>query len=232
MSIFEPARSAYSGFVAALTTQSHHTFAIKGSADIIFNLGFLGTHSITDVDFLSDLTLRGLNNLPEIQCMAVEDVTYSDIDHEGTAQLEQTGQNTGRHQLIVSVLFDIPNPSQLSLTLGDLTLGVSYGVKPSPGSKFSSERSAAEEETRSTIGTITLMSLILLQGMNKCRVAKITLDTRLEATQHFLKHIAEEPQMVHMQGLQGTSKNEALAGGLASLATSFTMPTFTAPAPQ
>ncbi|ORZ28154.1 hypothetical protein BCR41DRAFT_418260 [Lobosporangium transversale] len=118
MTIFQTSTSqaGFSEFVGALATKDHHTFVIKGSADIIFNLGFLGIHSIKGVDFLSDLTLRGLNNLPDIKCADIV------IGTSATGLPEQQKP----YELLLKTNLEIHNPSQLSLSLGDLTLAVFF----------------------------------------------------------------------------------------------------------
>ncbi|KAG0365336.1 hypothetical protein BGZ54_006642 [Gamsiella multidivaricata] len=248
--------TAFSTFIAALTTQSYHTFTIRGSADIQFKLGrLLGVHALNGVDFLSDLTLRGLNNLPGIKCTDVKDVK-SEI-HEG--------QEREQDMLQMTVLLDIPNPSQLSLTLGDITLEVLYSDQTSASTEAAEaatetataastisstdswveaeeqdvnrgqqqqqqqEQQLFEENSDHVIGTIHLPGLILLQGANDGRVATLRLDTRLQRTKLFLDDIAKESRTVHLKGFQGTSENEALAAGLVTLATSFIMPSFMLP---
>ncbi|KAF9116653.1 hypothetical protein BGX27_000572 [Mortierella sp. AM989] len=226
MAVFDDSRQAFSEFVTALATKDRHTFAIKGSADIIFSLGLLGTHHINGVDFLSDLTLKGLNNLPDIKCKAITDIIPGN-----------------ENELVLKAKLDILNPSQLSLTLGDLTLS----ILPLTGTPIladeiqvkdesivcggDGERQTPQQPQLQSIGTITLENLTLMLGMNERKVATIKLDTSLEETRQFLKDAEREPQNVQLRGFCGTSKNEALSSGLASMATSFVMPIINVPAP-
>ncbi|KAF9359885.1 hypothetical protein BGX26_011175 [Mortierella sp. AD094] len=224
MTVFDGSRPAFTDFVTALTTKDQHTFAVKGSADIIFNLGLLGTHSINGVDFLSDLTLKGLNNLPVITCTAITEITGNG------------------NELVLKATLDILNPSQLSLTLGDLTLSIlsladnlSSGDKSQVKDGASADAGDEEQQNpqqmiRQSMGTITWENLTLMQGMNGSRTATIKLDTSLEKTRQFLKEIEKEPKTVQLRGFHGTSKHEALASGLASMTTSFVMPMINVPA--
>jgi hypothetical protein len=209
LTIFDQSRTPFTAFVAALATQAQHTFVVKGSADIIFSLGVLGTHSIKGVDFVSDLTLKGLNNLPEIKCTVIKDVVFH----------KQMGVS---RYLEVAILLDIHNQSQLMLTLGDVTLSTSYnGPNSVPAAKGG--------QGKDQIGTIIIRNLTLLQGMNDSRTATLRLDTTLDSTKQFLANVALEPQTLYLTGFHGTSKNVALTAGLATLSTSFVIPTFQAP---
>ncbi|KAI1306463.1 hypothetical protein EDD11_004733 [Mortierella claussenii] len=261
LSVFPSSHTAFSEFFTALATQPHHTFTIKGSTDIIFSLGLLGTHSITGVDFVSDLTLRGLNNLPEIQCKCLKDVAWA-VAKKGaggtpteTGVASEPGAGSQRtHELVIQALFDIQNSSQLSLTLGDVTLSVLSSVNTplartgttaaitrttmdqdlqqgendtaAEPQELSTTRESSAPHHRHQIGTIMFEDLTLLQGMNDGRIGTIRLDANLNSTKQFLKNVALEPQTVHLKGFHETSKNKALAAGLTSLTTSFVMPTF------
>ncbi|KAF8940927.1 hypothetical protein BGZ58_003912 [Dissophora ornata] len=229
MSIYESSRMAFSEFLAALATKTHHTFTVKASTDIIFHLGLLGTHTIHSIDFVSDMTLRGLNNLPDIKCLSIKDVSFGHGgdgagNAEGGADRGKEGEGVKRQELFIKGMFDIQNPSQLSLMLGDVTLGLAYTAKTA----IDAGESGGSTE-RLPIGTLMLENLALLQGLNDCRIGTIRLDLTLDGTKQFLKDVAQGPQTVHVHGFDGTSRNEALVGALHGLATSFIMPTFAAP---
>ncbi|KAF9180427.1 hypothetical protein BGZ51_006209 [Haplosporangium sp. Z 767] len=209
MTIFQQSHSAFAEFIAALTTQSSHTFAIKGSADIVFDLGILGTHTLKGIDFVSDLTLRGLSNFPDIRCQKITEAYLGN-----------------GYDLVVKGLFDIQNPSQLSLTLGDCTLIMSISLKDGNGDEGDGLRKQDKEQQ---IGTIMLHDLKLQVGMNNARAGTMVLNTSLDATNQFLKHATREQQAVFLKGFQGTSKNEALAMGLGTLETMFMVPVFEVP---
>ncbi|KAF9203550.1 hypothetical protein BGZ49_006285 [Haplosporangium sp. Z 27] len=215
MAVLEDSKPAFSDFVTSLATKDRHTFAIKGSADIIFNLGLLGIHNINGVDFLSDLTLKGLNNLPEIKCTSITEIIHEDAN-----------------ELVLKATLDILNPSQLSLTLGDLALSVITNTENVDEAVAVSEDKKQEKSyipMQQAIGTITLENLTLMLGMNDSRTATIRLNTGLEETKRFLKRIEKEQQTVKLQGFQGTSKNEALTSGLASMTTTFVIPMINVP---
>lgn len=158
MNIFPTAHSVFADFVSALATKPNHTFSVKGSADIVINLGLLGIHTIHGVDFISDLTLRGLNSLPDLQCTGITEVIHSSA-----------------YEVTIKALFTVNNPSQLALTLGDLQLAVW-----SPADEES-------DEPEQFMGTIKLVELSLMQGANEGKVAVMVLDTTMEATKQFLK---------------------------------------------
>ncbi|KAG0228749.1 hypothetical protein B0O80DRAFT_496474 [Mortierella sp. GBAus27b] len=212
LNVFDQSRTPFTAFVGALATQAQHTFVVKGSADIIFSLGVLGTHSIKGVDFVSDLTLKGLNNLPEIKCTVIKDVVFH----------KQMGIGESRRYLEVAILLDIHNQSQLMLTLGDVTLSTSYN---GPNSVSAAKGGQGKDQ----IGTIIIRNLTLLQGMNDSRTATLRLDTTLDSTKQFLANVALEPQTLYLRGFHGTSKNVALTAGLATLSSSFVIPRFQAP---
>lgn len=213
LTVFDQAHAPFAEFVAALATQPQHTFAVKGSADIIINFGVLGTHSIKGIDFLSDLTLKGLNNLPEINCTYVKEMVL----YEREQMLE------------VTTTLDIQNQSQLMLTLGDVALKVFYNTSGPLSAANGNVMSEKGDDSRDLIGTIMIRNLTLLQGMNDSRTATIKLNTSLERTRQFLANVARAPQKVHLRGYRGTSKNEILTAGLNALTTSIVIPAFQAP---
>lgn len=193
---------------------------VKGCADIIFSLGVLGNRSIKGVDFTSDLTLKGLNSLPEIKCTQVKEV----IIHKRKGQ-EQT------QLLEVSISLDIHNQSQLMLTLGDVTLSIYNATGPvSPRAKKAAAAKQFDDEGKCQMGTIAISSLTLLLGMNDSRTATLSMDPSQQKTRQFLINVAREPQTLYLRGFHGTSKNEALTTGLASLTTTVVIPTFHVPA--
>jgi hypothetical protein len=198
MDIYPTAHSVYADFVSALATKPDHTFSVKGSADIVINLGLLGIHTIHGVDFISDLTLRGLNSLPDLQCTAITEVIRSSA-----------------YEVTVNALFTVNNPSQLELTLGDLQLAV---------------WSLADEESdrpEQFMGTIKLVELKLMQGINDGKVAVMVLDTTMEATKRFLE--ATEARSVVLKGFGSTSENAAINAGLNKLRTTASIPVFPLP---
>lgn len=212
MSIFPTAHIPFCDFIKALATKPSHTFAIKGSADIIFGLGkILGVHTLRGVDFLSDLTLRGLNNIPDIHCTSIQEVHFRNPSTDNEEKEEDHDLSNAGFDLLVEAQFDIVNPSQLSLTLGKIRLAVSTAEGAHP------------------LGIVTLENFTLLQGMNDARQGTIVFDTSLDSTCQFLKEIAERPQTVALKGFNGTSENEALAAGLMTLSTMCVIPSFTAP---
>ncbi|KAK3822883.1 MAG: hypothetical protein J3Q66DRAFT_437323 [Benniella sp.] len=213
LTVFDQAHAQFAEFVAALATQPQHTFSVKGSADIIIHFGVLGTHTIKGIDFLSDVTLKGLNNLPEINCTYVKEMVL----YEQERVLE------------VTITLDIMNQSQLMLTLGDVALKVFYNTSGTLSAANGDVMSEKGDDSRNLIGTIMIRNLTLLQGMNDSRTATIKLNTSLERTRPFLANIARAPQKIHLRGYRGTSKNEILTAGLNALTTSFVIPAFQAP---
>ncbi|KAF9315701.1 hypothetical protein BGZ91_005719, partial [Linnemannia elongata] len=199
MTVFPTAHSVFADFVSELTTKPDHTFSVKGSADIVINLGLLGIHTIHGVDFISDLTLRGLNSLPDLKCTEITEVVRSSA-----------------YEVMIKALFDVNNPSQLALTLGDLQLAVWL-----PASDDESDR------PEQFLGTVKLVDLKLMQGVNEGKVAVMVLDTTLEATQEFLK--ATEERMVVLKGYGSTSENAAINAGLNKLRTTVFVPVFSIP---
>ncbi|KAK5808588.1 hypothetical protein F5H01DRAFT_416476 [Linnemannia elongata] len=199
MTVFPTAHSVFADFVSELTTKPDHTFSVKGSADIVINLGLLGIHTIHGVDFISDLTLRGLNSLPDLKCTEITEVVRSSA-----------------YEVTIKALFDVNNPSQLALTLGDLQLAVWL-----PASDDESDR------PEQFLGTVKLVDLKLMQGVNEGKVAVMVLDTTLEATQKFLE--ATEARTVVLKGYGSTSENAAINAGLNKLRTTVFVPVFSIP---
>ncbi|KAF9126883.1 hypothetical protein BGW39_006285 [Mortierella sp. 14UC] len=200
MTIFPDAHSIFADFISELTTNPAHTFSIKGSADIQFNLGLLGVHTINGVDFISDLTLRGLNSLPDLKCTGVTEVV-----------------RTAPYEVTVKALFTVNNPSQLELTLGDLQLAV-----------YSLGDAKDETKPEQLLGTVKLPELKLTQDVNEGKAAVMVLDTSLEATQEFLKR-TEGERVVVLKGFGKTSGHAAINAGLAKLRTTVAIPVFAVP---
>ncbi|KAF9405561.1 hypothetical protein BGZ94_003477 [Podila epigama] len=201
MNIFPDARhESFAHFVAALATKSSHTFSIKGSADILFDLGkLIGIHTLHGVDFVSDLTLRGLANLPDITCKSATIIPKTE------SSLTEPHQDSLVYAVTIQCVFDIPNPSQLNLTLGDCTLATSV-------------------EGGHHVGLMRLDNFTLLVGMNENRTGLLTLDTTIDAAKSLLNALELSDQKVQLKGFRNTSKNEALSAGLAALSTSFIIP--------
>ncbi|KAG0053393.1 hypothetical protein BGZ89_002934 [Linnemannia elongata] len=199
MTVFPTAHSVFADFVSELTTKPDHTFSVKGSADIVINLGLLGIHTIHGVDFISDLTLRGLNSLPDLKCTEITEVVRSSA-----------------YEVTIKALFDVNNPSQLALTLGDLQLAVWL-----PASDDESDR------PEQFLGTVKLVDLKLMQGVNEGKVAVMVLDTTMEATQKFLE--VTEARTVVLKGYGSTSENAAINAGLNKLRTTVSVPVFSVP---
>ncbi|KAF9900183.1 hypothetical protein EC991_007800 [Linnemannia zychae] len=200
LTIFPDAHSVFEDFISELATKQAHTFSIKGSADIQFNLGLLGVHTINGVDFISDLTLRGLNNLPDLKCTAITEVV-----------------RTAPYEVTVKALFEINNPSQLELALGDLQLAV-----------YSLGDAKDETKPQQLLGTVKLLDLKLMQGVNGGKAAVMVLDTSLEATQEFLRR-TEGEKVVVLKGFGKTSGHTAINAGLAKLVTKVAIPVFAVP---
>ncbi|KAG0211033.1 hypothetical protein BGX28_008603 [Mortierella sp. GBA30] len=214
LKVFPESHRAFADFIAALASKPMHTFSIKGSADIVFDLGkILGVHTIRGIDFVSDLTLKGLDGLRDITCTAITDIEAGEGD-----------------KVILKGLFDIQNSSQLALTLGECILTMSI---ESDGNIDFDNRDDDDlfgrEHTRhrQQIGTIRLENLTLLLGLNDTRKVIMVLDSAL-ITRQFLRKAAYKPQRVYLHGFQGTSKNEALAAGLLTMETSVVLPVFDA----
>ncbi|KAF9028949.1 hypothetical protein CPC16_011938 [Podila verticillata] len=197
MHIVPQSHAAFAHFVAALTTKAAHTFSIKGNADIIFNLGRLGIHTLHGIDFSSDLTLRGLANLPNITCKSAVIVQNT----------EERENPVSADTVAIQCQFDMQNPSQLSLILGDLILATSV-------------------EGNQHVGMTTLESFSLKVGMNSDMHGKIVLDTTIDAAKSLVKALEVQDQRVYLKGFRGTSKNEALSAGLVTLFTSVVLPRF------
>ena len=241
MTVFAESHTAFAGFISSLATQPAHTFSIKGTADIVFDLGLLGVHTIHGIDFVSDLTLRGLDSFREIRCTAITETALA-ADKEGQRHDQEQGHGHGaQNNITIKALFDIYNSSQLLLTLGDcvLTVSVPSKDKDDPNSadsdhnktSSSSNNNNHSNTTKSTpahdqIGTLHLDNLTLLLGQNDARTGTMVLDTTLVATKRFLQNAEHTPQKVYLDGFQGTSKNEALAAGLVTLSTSLELPVF------
>lgn len=195
MHIFPQSHASFIDFVGALATKAAHTFAIKGNADILFGLGRLGVHTLHGVDFISDVTLRGLANLPDITCKSAVIVPNA----------EEPGQAASAYAVTIQCELDIQNPSQLSLMLGDCIL-------------------ATIVEGNHHVGLTTLKGFSLKVGMNTSKTGTIVLDTTIDAAKSLVKALEVQDQRVYLKGFRGTSKNEALSAGLVTLLTSFVIP--------
>ncbi|CAO3566775.1 unnamed protein product [Mortierella alpina] len=240
MNVFPESHTAFAGFISALATQHAHTFSIKGTADIIFDLGLLGVHTIHGIDFVSDLTLRGLDSFRDIRCTAI---TETKLAADPRVQLPDQGipQATDKKHMVVKALFDIYNPSQLLLTLGDCVLAISIPSNDGEYAPLTTDSSNNNDNdnnntdlnnnTKSSqphhqIGTLHLDNLTLLMGENDARTGTLVLDLSNDATRQFLRNADHTPQKVHLSGFEGTSTNEALAAGLVALSTSLELPVF------
>ncbi|KAG0336506.1 hypothetical protein BG004_008012 [Podila humilis] len=209
MQIYPQSHTEFEGFVQALATKTAHTFVIKGCANIIFDLGILGIHTLHGIDFVSDLTLRGLGNLPNISCTSAK-IVPNKIDSSCS-----TNNSSKNHDIDTSCcsaynktlecVFDIQNPSQLCLTLGDCIFAVTV-------------------EGNRHIGLMSFKSLALNVGPNPDKVGTIILDTSLDAAKSLLHALELEDHKIYLKGFRNTSKNEALSAGLVTFSTSAVIP--------
>ncbi|KAF9896544.1 hypothetical protein BX616_007245 [Lobosporangium transversale] len=107
-------------FIANLITKPSHTFAVGGNTDVWFKLPSLSENSassgadssktltVTNVGLSGPVTIRGLNNFPEMEYVELVSLT-KDADSDVTT---------------AETMINIHNPSELSMKLGDLVFNM------------------------------------------------------------------------------------------------------------
>ncbi|KAK3817296.1 MAG: hypothetical protein J3Q66DRAFT_339461 [Benniella sp.] len=169
----------FGSFVAALISQAEHPFLLRGNADATLKTTappftpIPATFKVNGVGFESPITLRGCNNFPKVDY--VEQVGLT-LDPNG-----KTFTLTSR--------FDITNPSQLNLNLGDVTFQAVNKDAVVVGTAF-------VKDMKLNIGITTVTAVITSSSME-------TYDALLK-----------EGATLTFQGFDGSSASPILVEGL------------------
>ncbi|KAF8933577.1 hypothetical protein BGZ47_010807 [Haplosporangium gracile] len=186
LNIFPDAKSAFSNFVGSLSTKASHSVTLKGSVDAKLNLGIFGHLTIPGIGFKAVVPIKGLDGLKNQKYVfAIE------ID------------NGANNKTSMTSILNINNPSQLSLTLGDVN--------------FDSTHNGAH------IGISTVKGLKLVPGDNQV-LSYTVLDMSLDAARAFSDGLYTSDQVMGISGYASSSTNPALNAGLAAVKSGVTVP--------
>ncbi|KAG0288003.1 hypothetical protein BGZ97_006932 [Linnemannia gamsii] len=188
LNVFPEAKAAFSSFVGSLSTKAEHPVTLKGSVDAKLNLGIFGHLTIPGIGFNAVVPFKGLNNLQNMKYIYAIEVNPS-IDGN----------------IYLAAIISINNPSQLTVTLGDVTFDASHNG--------------------AHIGTSAVKALKLVPGDNQV-ISYTTLDMSLTAAQQFSDSLAGASQVMSLAGFAGSSTNPALNGGLGGVRSGITIPQF------
>ncbi|KAF9432650.1 hypothetical protein BGZ76_010504, partial [Entomortierella beljakovae] len=107
LNIFQSSQTAFTQFIGSVTAKESHPLTLKGAVDAKIDLGWLGSITIPGIGFNTVVPLPGLNGLKTLNYKSVLGVT---VGAEGFTQVH---------------LIDIPNPSTLTVKLGDVAFAAS-----------------------------------------------------------------------------------------------------------
>ncbi|KAF9139663.1 hypothetical protein BGX30_007645 [Mortierella sp. GBA39] len=177
---------AFSNFVGSLSTKASHPITLKGAVDAKLNLGIFGHLTIPGIGFKAVVPIKGLDGLKNQKYVFAIDIS----------------PGLDGNTYMTSIL-NINNPSQLSLTLGDVN--------------FDSTHKGAH------IGISTVKNLKLIPGDNQV-VSYTVLDMELEAARTFSQALYTSDEIMGIGGYSNSSTNPALNAGLAAVKSGVTIP--------
>ncbi|KAF8975289.1 hypothetical protein BGZ46_009223, partial [Entomortierella lignicola] len=183
--VFSTSQSAFQTFISKISSQATYSLTLQGSVDAKLNLGIFGTMTIPGIGFSTSVPIAGLNGLKTINYIYLISI------------------DTSTSIFTMATVVTIPNPSQLTLTLGD----VSFSTATSEG----------------YVGISTIHNLVLTPGLNYA-IALTTLDSSLQSVNDMLNGIYTANVPLYLTGYGSTSANTALNAGLSSLNSTLTIP--------
>ncbi|KAF9170029.1 hypothetical protein BGX20_009532 [Mortierella sp. AD010] len=184
--VFSNSQAAFGTFISSIANEETYALTLKGSVDAKLNLGIFGTMTIPDIGFDANVPIAGLNGLKVIGYTYLLSTTFS------------TTGNIG-----LGVIVNLPNPSKLTLNLGD----VSFSTASVDG----------------FVGYSTIKGLTLAPGNNYV-IATTTLDNKQPAANKIFSSIYTSNVTLTLTGYNATSSNAALNAGLASMVSQMTIP--------
>ena len=186
LGVFQSSQSAFISFIGKVLQQSTYTLTLKGAVDAKLDLGNFGSMTIPGIGFNAQVPIAGLNGLPVANYILSAGILFG----------------SGTQFSIVSIV-NIPNPSKLTLTLGN----TSFNTTTPDGS----------------VGISSINGLTLAPG-NNYFASQSVLDYGTPAGSAFLSNIFAGPVPLTLLAYPGTSSNSALAAGLAPMKTVLTIP--------
>ncbi|KAF9415897.1 hypothetical protein BGZ76_004738, partial [Entomortierella beljakovae] len=176
LSIFSDSQTAFSQFIASVTSKESYPLTLKGAVDAKIRCGIFGYIPIYGIGFNAVVPLPGLNGLKTFNYKTVLGVT---VGAEGFTQIH---------------VIDIPNPSYLTVKLGD----VAFTATSANGN----------------IGIAKVKALTLVPGSNYI-VAGLILDFSSPAVGQLLGDLAGGATVsLTLKANNQTSSNAALNAGL------------------
>ncbi|KAG0218765.1 hypothetical protein B0O80DRAFT_498974 [Mortierella sp. GBAus27b] len=185
LNVFSTSKTAFSNFIGALSTQASHPVTLQGSVDAKLNLGIFGRLPINGIGFKTNTNFAGLNNL------------------KGTKYVYMIDTILDPNFIYLTSIIKIPNPSKLTLTLGDVAF----------------KTSTADGE----VGVSTIRSLKLVPGDNYV-LSYTDLNMKFPAATKFLNDLYSQDVTLLLDGYNATSSNVALNAGLAVVKSSLAIP--------
>ncbi|KAG0282137.1 hypothetical protein BGZ97_009133, partial [Linnemannia gamsii] len=186
LNIFPDAKKAFSNFVGSLSTKDSHPVTLKGAVDAKLNLGIFGHLTIPGIGFKAVVPIKGLGGLKNQKyVLAIEMTTGAD------------------QKTYLTSILNINNPSQLTLSLGDVNFDSTYNGKH--------------------VGISTIKALKLVPGANQILSYSI-IDTDNTDGQAFVNGIAVGDVIMGIAGYANSSTNPALNAGLAAVSSGVTIP--------
>ncbi|KAF9296976.1 hypothetical protein BGZ88_011394 [Linnemannia elongata] len=186
LNVFPDAKGAFSNFVGSLSTKASHPVTLKGAVDAKLNLGIFGHLTIPGIGFKAVVPIKGLDGLKNQKYVFAIEIAPGLDD-----------------KTYMTSILNINNPSQLTLTLGDVN--------------FDSTHKGAH------IGVSTVKNLKLVPGDNQV-VSYTVLDMTLEAARTFSQALYTSDEVMGISGYTNSSTNPALNAGLAAVKSGVTIP--------
>ncbi|KAF9345084.1 hypothetical protein BGX26_003569 [Mortierella sp. AD094] len=193
LTIADGSHAIYESFITDLTAATTYEIGLCGTADSVLDLGTLGQVEVKGIKLDVKTSLKGLQGLSNATYVSLLSMTYA-LDANFSMIF------------FVSTLVNMHNPSDLTLTLGNLALNMGTDATPS-----------------GYAGVATISNMTLAPGDNQV-ISYATIPTSSPMGQAVVLGSNSGPVPVVLYAFSGSSNNTALNAGLTGLQTHMVIP--------
>ncbi|KAF9115595.1 hypothetical protein BGX27_007332 [Mortierella sp. AM989] len=188
LTVADGSHGIFEAFIGDLNQATTYQLGLNGTSDSILDLGVLGKIEVKGIklDVLS--SLDGLQGLKTIEFRSALGLDQVDVD--------------GIPYLRIRAIVNIPNPSKLTLNIGDLVLKAGLDYKES-----------------GFMGQVTIKDLVLVPGDN-AYLSVVLLEgnaNTMEFVSNVMSGAGSGPVPMYVYPFSGSSSNPALVAGLKDL---------------
>ncbi|KAF9582479.1 hypothetical protein BGW38_000158 [Lunasporangiospora selenospora] len=232
---FPSTQECYLNYIRCVIRDEKVVVHIKATADMIFDFGVLGVHTIKHVPFSSALTLFGLNSFPSVRWDGLREIPPLDkvvsnlsLSDSSTADPATTTDETisSTRCLTLSGSCFTKNTSNIAPIMGDVAFEMwipKVMVATTPETSDSQPLPLSEMDR---IGTVIWYNVKLAMGDNELRDSTMNFDTSLPASRQFLNNLAKNKQTVFLAATEMSSPIHVISHSVAGMRTSMEVPQF------